>query len=381
MGVQGAGTCGDVFILGEQSFQLCIFLCPTILAGVKGIRQTAPAHILRKHLLLLGGGTPVFLLQLEQGADGFDVPGIFLLCTALAQVVVCDAKVSGRFRRRFGIQGFIQGSGIREGLHLSVHHSRDGQRIQFLIGKLRNILFLFVQLPDNSQRRFPENWHPHFCQRHILQGHAALIEVDRIHPEGPPFHVDGSAQRQIIFPAQILGLVVGAVLVQPGKIDVLAALPQLFGTVRPLVTGKASDRDGAQFRFLFQQLSPYEFADLPGILAVKLKLSVLFKAHQRIRVLLLQSVVLGGSIQWQQCRAFLCLAVVVFQFLVRNADQFRKIQSLQLGFGQFFQTFVLPLVNQHLAQIPFHTVSHQINVDLNRNIFIGGVGVGNANLG
>ena len=73
--------------------------------------------------------------------------------------------------------------------------------------------------------------------------------------------------------------------------------------------------------------------------------------------------------------------MVVLQFLIRDADQFGEIQSLQLGFGQIFQTFVLPFVDQHLAQIPLHTVSHQIYVDLNRNIFIGGVGVGNADLG
>ena len=133
--------------------------------------------------------------------------------------------------------------------------------------------------------------------------------------------MDGSPQRQIIFPAQILGLVMSAVLVQPGKIDVLAALPQLLGTVRPLVAGEAGDRDYAQHRFLFQQLSSYKLADLPGILAVKLKLSVLLKAHQSVRVLLLQGVVLGGGIQRQQRRAFLRLAVVVLQFLIRDADQ------------------------------------------------------------
>ena len=93
-------------------------------------------------------------------------------------------------------------------------------------------------------------------------------------------------------------------------------------------------------------------------------------------MLLLQGIVLGGGIQRQQCRAFLRLAVIMLQFFVRNADQFRKIQSLQLGFGQIFQTFVLPLVDQHLAQIPLHTVSHQIHINLNGNILIGGMGVG-----
>ena len=112
--------------------------------------------------------------------------------------------------------------------------------------------------------------------------------------------MDDSTQRKIIFPAQILGLVMGAVLIQPGKVDGLAALPQLFGTVCPLVAGKADDRDGSQCRFLFQKLSAQKFADPPGILAVKLKPTALGKTYQRIRVLFLQGVVLGGGIQRQQ---------------------------------------------------------------------------------
>ena len=159
VGIQGAGTGSSVLILGKQPFQFGVFLCPTVFAGVKGICQTAPAHILGKHLLFLGGGTPVLLFQLEQGADGFNVPGILLLCAALAQMVVRDAEVSGRH----SVQGFIQGSGIREGLHLSVHHGRDRQLVQFLVGKFWFGLFLLVQLPDNRQRFLPENRHPHFC--------------------------------------------------------------------------------------------------------------------------------------------------------------------------------------------------------------------------
>ena len=155
----------------------------------------------------------------------------------------------------------------------------------------------------------------------------------------------------------------------------------MFGTVHPLVTGKAGDRDGAQCCFFFQKFAAQKFADLPGILTVELIVSVLLKAYQRIRVLFLQSVVLGGGIQRQQCRAFLCLAVIVLQFLVRNADQFGEIQRLQFGFGQIFQTFVLAFIYQHLAQIPFHPVSHQIHINLNGDFLIGGVGVGNADLG
>ena len=74
-------------------------------------------------------------------------------------MVVRDAEISGRH----SVPSFIQGSGIREGLHFSVHHGRDRQLVQFLIGKFRFGLFLFVQFPDNRQRFLPENRHSHFC--------------------------------------------------------------------------------------------------------------------------------------------------------------------------------------------------------------------------
>ena len=188
-------------------------------SGVVALLEVAKALTPRYRgevcFLFLDGGSTVFLFQLKQGADSCNIPGVFLLCTALAQMLVRDVEIPGSFRRRFSIQGFIQGSSIREGLHFSVHHGRDGQRIQFLVRELR----------------------------------------------------------------------------------------------------------------------------------------------------------------------LLRLVVVMLQFLVRNADQFRKIQSLQFCFGQIFQTFVLPLVYQHLTQIPFHPVSHQIHINLNGNLLVCGVGVGDADLG
>lgn len=103
MSIQGAGTGSSVLILGKQLFQFGVLFCPTIFARVKDICKTAPAHILRKHLLFLGRSTTMLLFQLEQGADGFNVPGIFLLCATLAQMVVRDAEVPGRH----SIQGFV----------------------------------------------------------------------------------------------------------------------------------------------------------------------------------------------------------------------------------------------------------------------------------
>ena len=63
--VQSRSASGGVFILREQFFQLGVLGRPIFLVGVKSVCQTAPAHILRKHLLLLGGGTTVLLFQLE----------------------------------------------------------------------------------------------------------------------------------------------------------------------------------------------------------------------------------------------------------------------------------------------------------------------------
>ena len=79
-------------------------------------------------------------IELKQGADGFNVPRVLLLRTSDTQIIIRDVEVPGRLRRRFSIQGFIQGSGIWEGLHLSVHHGRNGQRIQFFVRQLRHDL-------------------------------------------------------------------------------------------------------------------------------------------------------------------------------------------------------------------------------------------------
>ena len=98
VGVQGAGTGSSVLILGKQPFQFGVLFCPTIFARVKGICQTAPAHILRKHFLFLDGGSTVFLFQLKQGTDSCNIPGVFLLCTALAQILVRDVEIPGKFK-------------------------------------------------------------------------------------------------------------------------------------------------------------------------------------------------------------------------------------------------------------------------------------------
>ena len=221
----------------------------------------------------------MLLLQLEQGADGFNVPGIFLFCAALAQMIVRDVEVSGSFRHRFNVQGFVCGGCIRECLPFAVNFHRGGQLIQFFIGKFRLILpqtvlelllvqhlvaprialrtgvdahigfaniadctfdgfggkvynngianlvinclfgssikgfiLLLVQFPDKRQRFFSENRHPYIGQSHILQGNFALVKIHPVNPKFPAIHIDNGADGKIILFAQVLGLMVSAIL-------------------------------------------------------------------------------------------------------------------------------------------------------------------------
>ena len=94
----------------------------------------------------------------------------------------------------------------------------------------------------------------------------------------------------------IFGLMVRAIFIQAGKVDIFTALPQLLGTIHPLLPGKTGDCHSSQHRFSFQQLSAGQFTDFPGILAVELELSVLLKTYQCIRVLFFQSIIFGGTV-------------------------------------------------------------------------------------
>ena len=87
----------------------------------------------------------MFLLQLEKGANRFNISAVFLFCAALAQMLVCNVEVPGGFRDRFCVNGFIQGGSIRESLNFAINHRRDRQFIQFLIGQFRLIRLLLPQ--------------------------------------------------------------------------------------------------------------------------------------------------------------------------------------------------------------------------------------------
>ena len=130
VGVQDRATGSGIFFLGEQPFQFRVLVCPIALVRVKSVWQTAPADILRKHFLFLGGGSTVLLFQLKQGADSCNVPGVLLLCAALTQMLVRNAEISGSFRHRVSVQGFVCGSCIRECLPFAVDLYRNRQLVQ-----------------------------------------------------------------------------------------------------------------------------------------------------------------------------------------------------------------------------------------------------------
>ena len=302
MSVQNRTAGGFVFLLGEQPFQFGVLLCPTVLVRVKGIRQTTPAYILRKHLLFFGSGTAVLLFQSEQRFDGFDIPGELLFGTACAEFLIRNTEISGELRSTFFIQTFFCSGHLRGRRHL-IDFYRNGQLIRIFTGQPQSIRdqnrrfrFLLIQFPYYRQRCFPKNRHPQFCKCHVLQGNTVLVKINLVYPEFPAFHVDNGTDRQILLSAQIFGLMVHAIFIQAGKVDIFTALPQLLGTIHPLLPGKPGNQNSSQRRFSFQQLSTGQFTDFPDILAVELELSVLFKTYQCIRVLFFQSIIFGGTV-------------------------------------------------------------------------------------
>ena len=104
VGVEGGGPGRSIFLRGQQLLQLRILRRPGGLLRVKGIRQPAPAHILRKQVLFLRGSVAVFPLDLFQRGNGLDVAPELFFWAAFPQVVVRDMKVSGGGRRRSGFR-------------------------------------------------------------------------------------------------------------------------------------------------------------------------------------------------------------------------------------------------------------------------------------
>ena len=66
---QSAGSCGFIFIRGQDAFEHCILGLPRACVRVKGFGDTAPAHIFREDDLFIRGGEAVFFLTPFQNGD------------------------------------------------------------------------------------------------------------------------------------------------------------------------------------------------------------------------------------------------------------------------------------------------------------------------
>ena len=93
VGVEGGSAGGFIFCWRKGGFQLLILRCPAGFAGIKGIRQTTPAHISGQNFLFLTGCLPSLGFNGFQSCDGIHIPAEFDFGTAHAQILVRNAEV------------------------------------------------------------------------------------------------------------------------------------------------------------------------------------------------------------------------------------------------------------------------------------------------
>ena len=139
--VEGGTSGGSIFFRGQQLFQLGIFRSPCGLLRVKGVGQTAPAHILGKNFLLLRRCLFSGFLQIFQQLDCRDIGLKLGFRTAFAQMLIGNAEVfciAAQVSLIFLIRCFLGSFGIGEGLPLAVDLDRNGMFVQhFIQGFLR----------------------------------------------------------------------------------------------------------------------------------------------------------------------------------------------------------------------------------------------------
>ena len=127
VGIEGGRSGRFILTLRQQVFQVGVLLCPCRLVGVKGIRQTAPAHIVCQNFLLLRGGIAFFLLQRKEGADCCDIAGILYLGTTHTQIVIGDDIVLECSRFKLVVLHFL-----RNGCHYNLIFLRPPGLVFFL---------------------------------------------------------------------------------------------------------------------------------------------------------------------------------------------------------------------------------------------------------
>ena len=117
VGIQCGASRRRILFGRQQPLQLSVFLAPVWLVRVKGIGKTAPANIARQHFLLFGERLTAGGFKLFEQLNGSNIDLIFGLCTAFAQVFICDAEVlcvSAGVLLKLLIGSLLGGSNVRE---------------------------------------------------------------------------------------------------------------------------------------------------------------------------------------------------------------------------------------------------------------------------
>ena len=100
---QSAFSCGSIFLRRQDVFQHPKLCLPRTCSLIKGFGNTAPAHILGKHDLLVGRGKAVFLLTLSQRYNCRIVSVKTLFFVDLCNLVSSKVKGVAVCHRDFGV--------------------------------------------------------------------------------------------------------------------------------------------------------------------------------------------------------------------------------------------------------------------------------------
>ena len=115
VGVQDGGPRRFVFLRSKQHLQFLVLVRPIRLIRVKGICQSAPAHIAGEYLLFLRGSGPPVKFDLMQGGDGLGIHAELCFRPALAQMIVCDVEIlRGVSLLRLGLLRFVNGQALND---------------------------------------------------------------------------------------------------------------------------------------------------------------------------------------------------------------------------------------------------------------------------
>ena len=92
-----AFTGGGIFLVREQIFQLGVFAAPVLLTAVECVRNAAPAAVMSKYVLLLGGRMAVFGFDLLQCFYGCNIGGVFCfrtggVCEIFGETVIANRR-------------------------------------------------------------------------------------------------------------------------------------------------------------------------------------------------------------------------------------------------------------------------------------------------